>query len=90
VQAILTDWRTAQVPANEMAMLAYAVDITQDAVRITPARLDNLRTLGWDDVAILQMTSIAAWFNYINRMADALGVGRGAGEESPANEPRSA
>ena len=81
VTAILTDWRTAPVPANEMAMLAYAVDITEDAVRITPARLDELRALGWDDVGILQMTSIAAWFNYINRMADALGVGRGAGPE---------
>jgi alkylhydroperoxidase family enzyme len=29
-----------------------------------------------DDRAILQITLIASWFNYINRVADALGVGR--------------
>jgi len=38
--------------------------------------LDGLRAHGFDDTAILQMTIIASWFNYINRMADALGVGR--------------
>ena len=34
--------------------------------------------MGFDDVAILQITLIASWFNYINRVADALGVGRDA------------
>ena len=57
-------------------MLAYAVDITEDAARITPNTLDGLRGYGFDDTAILQITVIASWFNYINRMADALGVGR--------------
>ena len=28
-----------------------------------------------DDTAILQITLITSWFNYINRVADALGVG---------------
>jgi alkylhydroperoxidase family enzyme len=32
--------------------------------------------VGFDDVGVLQITLIAAWFNYINRVADALGVGR--------------
>ncbi len=39
-------------------------------------RQDKLRAVGFDDRAILQITMIAAWFNYINRVADALGVGR--------------
>ena len=60
-------------------MLAYAVDITEDATRVSPATLGALREQGFDDTAILQMTVIASWFNYINRMADALGVGRGVG-----------
>ena len=32
--------------------------------------------VGFDDVGILQLTLIASFFNYINRVADALGVGR--------------
>ena len=57
-------------------MLDFAVQITQDATRIAPSDLDRLRAAGFDDRGILQITLIAAWFNYINRVADALGVGR--------------
>ena len=71
------EWRTAPVSDRERAMLAHVVDVTEDAVRVTAASLDALRRHGFDDTAILQITMIAAWFNYINRMADALGVGRG-------------
>jgi alkylhydroperoxidase family enzyme len=38
--------------------------------------MDALRKVGFDDTGILQMTLIASFFNYINRVADALGVGR--------------
>ena len=38
--------------------------------------MDKLRAVGFDDRGILQITLIASWFNYINRVADALGVGR--------------
>lgn len=57
-------------------MLDYVVQLTNDATRITPAYHDRLRAAGFDDQAILQITLIASWFNYINRVADALGVGR--------------
>ncbi len=57
-------------------MLDYVVKITKDATRCSPADHDALRAVGFDDRGILQITLIAAWFNYINRVADALGVGR--------------
>ena len=76
VAQLVADWRTAPMEPRERAMLAYAVDITEDATRVSPATLDGLRKHGYDDVAITQMAVIASWFNYINRMADALGVGR--------------
>ncbi|MEX1182021.1 MAG: hypothetical protein WEF86_02220 [Gemmatimonadota bacterium] len=57
-------------------MLDFVVQVTRDATRISPADHDRLRDVGFDDVAILQITLIASWFNYINRVADALGVGR--------------
>ena len=57
-------------------MLDYTVQLTKDATGIGSADHDRLRAGGFDDKAILQITLIASWFNYINRVADALGVGR--------------
>lgn len=58
-------------------MLDYVVQLTKDATRISRADHQTLREVGFDDRGILQITLIASWFNYINRVADALGVGRG-------------
>jgi alkylhydroperoxidase family enzyme len=57
-------------------MLDFVVQLSKDATRITRDHHDRLRAVGFDDQAILQITLMAAWFNYINRVADALGVGR--------------
>jgi len=57
-------------------MLDYVAQLTKDATRLGPSDLERLRGLGFDDTAILQITLIASWFNSINRVADALGVGR--------------
>ena len=76
VEALCADYRTAPISVAERAMLDYAVDITENATRVTRETLDGLRVHGFDDRAILQIALIASWFNYINRVADALGVGR--------------
>ena len=57
-------------------MLDYVVQVTRDATGIGPSDHEKLRAVGFDDRGILQITLIASWFNYINRVADALGVGR--------------
>ena len=57
-------------------MLEYVTQVTRDATKVSRADHDRLRDAGFDDRGILQITLIAAWFNYINRVADALGVGR--------------
>ena len=57
-------------------MLEYVVTLTKDATRVGPEHHQRLRAEGFDDKAILQVTLIASWFNYINRVADALGVGK--------------
>jgi len=77
VAALEADYRTAPISEQERVMLDYVVQITRDATRISPADHDRLRSVGFDDRGILQITLIASWFNYINRVADALGVGRG-------------
>jgi alkylhydroperoxidase family enzyme len=65
VAALEEDYRTAPISEQERVMLDYVVQVTR------------LRSVGFDDKGILQITLIASWFNYINRVADALGVGRG-------------
>jgi uncharacterized peroxidase-related enzyme len=67
---------TAPISDQDRVMLEYVVKLTKDATKVSPADHDRLRAVGFDDRAILQITLIAAWFNYINRVADALGVGR--------------
>jgi len=57
-------------------MLDHVVKLTKDATKVSKEDIDGLRGAGFDDRAILQITLIASWFNYINRVADALGVGR--------------
>jgi alkylhydroperoxidase family enzyme len=57
-------------------MLDFVVQLTKDATKISRDDHAKLRAAGFDDRGILQITLIASWFNYINRVADALGVGR--------------
>jgi uncharacterized peroxidase-related enzyme len=70
------DYRQAELNDQDRAMLDYAAKLTREPSRITPDDLDCLRAVGFDDRGILQINLIASWFNYINRVADGLGVGR--------------
>ena len=76
IAALREDYTTAPLTEQERVMVDYVVQLTKDATRITPSHHERLRGVGFDDQAILQITLIASWFNYINRVADALGVGR--------------
>jgi uncharacterized peroxidase-related enzyme len=78
VEALKRDYRSAPLTPQERVMVDYVVALTLDATKITPAHHHVLRSAGFDDRGILQITLIASWFNYINRVADALGVGRDA------------
>ena len=76
VKALQEDYANAPVSEQDRVMLDYVVQVTKDATRISPEDHELLRAVGFDDKGILQITLIASWFNYINRVADALGVGR--------------
>jgi len=76
VRALQEDYRAAPISERDRVMLDYVVQLTRDAARIGPDDHARLRAAGFDDKAVLQITLIASWFNYINRVADALGVGR--------------
>ena len=74
--ALRRDYREADLTPQDRAMLDFTAKLTKESYKTTPEDLDQLRAVGFDDRAILQITMIAAWFNYINRVADVLGVGR--------------
>jgi alkylhydroperoxidase family enzyme len=76
-KALVEDYEHAPLSASDRTMLDYASQPTTDATRITPEHHAGLRAAGFDDRGILQTTLIAAWFNDINRVADALGVAEG-------------
>ena len=76
MRALRVDFTRAPISEQDRAMLDYAVQVTRDATRIGRRDMDALRSAGFDDKGIVQITLITAWFNYINRVADALGVGR--------------
>ena len=76
VNALRKDFRTAPISEQDKVMLEYVVKLTKDATQCSPEDHKQLRAVGFDDRGILQITLIASWFNYINRVADSLGVGR--------------
>jgi uncharacterized peroxidase-related enzyme len=76
VEALQKDYAAAPISAQDRVMLDYVVKLTKDATKVQKGDMDGLRAAGFDDRGILQITLIASWFNYINRVADALGVGR--------------
>jgi uncharacterized peroxidase-related enzyme len=76
VEALQRDYRSAAISEQDRTMLDYVVKLTKDATKVSPDDHAKLHAVGFDDRSILQITLIASWFNYINRVADALGVGR--------------
>ena len=90
VAALQKDYTTAPISPQDRVMLDYVVKLTKDATKVWKDDIEGLRAAGFDDRGILQITLIASWFNYINRVADALGVGRetsnGASQSSAGNK----
>ena len=74
VYAITADWRSASLDTTDRALCHFAEKLTQSPNDMTSADLDQLRAEGLDDVAIHDATQVISYFNYINRIADALGV----------------
>ena len=76
IEALQKDYTTAPITTQERVMVDYVVKLTKDATKVWKDDIERLRAVGFDDQGILQITLIASWFNYINRVADSLGVGR--------------
>ena len=76
VHAVARDWRSASLTKQDKTLCEYAAKLTHTPADMTPDDLDILRKQGFDDRAIHDATQVISYFNYINRIADALGVER--------------
>ena len=74
VDAIAADWRAAPLSPADRALCEYAAKLTHHQHEVDPADLDELRAQGFDDRAIHDAAQVVSYFNYITRIADALGV----------------
>jgi len=74
VQAIARDWRRAPLAAVDAALCAFAEKLTRQPAAMAAEDVETLRAAGLSDRAIHDATQIIGYFNYINRVADALGV----------------
>lgn len=74
VHAIARDWRTAPLGPADRALCAYAERLTRSQHGVGAGDIETLRGHGFDDTAIHDATQVVAYFNYITRIADGLGV----------------
>ncbi len=74
MHSVARNWREAQLSAADRALCEFAAKLTHDQHAMSPTDVDRLRAHGFDDTAIHDTTQVVAYFNYITRVADALGV----------------
>ena len=74
VHAVVGDWRSAPLSEMDRALCEFAAKLTHRQREMCPVDLDALRGRGLDDRAIHDAVQVIGYFNYITRVADALGV----------------
>jgi uncharacterized peroxidase-related enzyme len=74
VDAIVSDYTTAALEAADRAMLDYAAKLTRTPTEMNQSDVDNLRSTGFTQAAILDICQVTAYFAFVNRIADGLGV----------------
>ncbi len=74
VKALKTDYHFAELTPRQRAMLDYADKLTREPWAVTELDLTPLREVGLDDRGILDLNQAVAYFAYVNRVADGLGV----------------
>ena len=72
--ALEAGWTTAGLSPKREAMLRYAVKLTRTPAAVNDADVDALRSAGFSDRDILDITEVVAYYAYANRIADGLGI----------------
>jgi uncharacterized peroxidase-related enzyme len=70
----MDDYQQADLDEPLRLLLDFAVQVTRDPRAGGEPAIAALRAAGWSDAATLEAVEIIGFFNYYNRLADALGV----------------
>ena len=73
VEQLRTNYKYAEIEPRERAMLDFAVKLTEQSHRSSEEDLEALREAGWSDEDVMDITEVAAMFNFTNRLASGLG-----------------
>lgn len=68
------NFRTANITEQEILILEYAEKITKEPSNITKDDVTKLLENGFSETAIHDIVQVTSYFNYVNRIADALGI----------------
>jgi uncharacterized peroxidase-related enzyme len=68
---LVLNWRVAKLPKRQRAMLEFAHRLTVSPAEVGDADRDALRRAGFSERAIWDVASVAAFFNFTNRIATA-------------------
>ena len=74
LERIESDWRAADLDAGRAAMLAYVEKLTLEPASVRRENVESLRAAGFSDADVLAIAEVAAYYAYVNRIADGLGV----------------
>jgi hypothetical protein len=90
VEGVLRDLDSSGLTAAEKALFRFVDKVNSDSPRITPADIEPLHAIGWDDAALYYAITVCALFNFYNRWVDASGVHPLSAEAHRAGGRRSA
>jgi uncharacterized peroxidase-related enzyme len=68
------DYRQADLDPRTRALCDFAVELTVRPAAVGREHIDMLRAVGLDDPTIHDAIQVIAYFNYINRVAEAIGI----------------
>lgn len=74
VNGLATDYRNVVTDPSDRAMLEYAMQLTRNPSSISAESIQRLRMAGFDERAIHDICAITAYYAFVNRIADGLGV----------------
>ena len=71
---MIYDYRQAELPAEDRALCDYAIKLSLAPGKMSEADVAALREHGFSDEQITVAVQVISYFNYINRIAEGLGV----------------
>ena len=74
VAQLKKDYRHARLNERGRALCEFADKLTRQPGRIREEEVEKLRAAGLSDRDVLDAVEVIGYFNYINRIADGLGV----------------